>query len=115
MSPALLNMYEHNEISFEDVFELYAHMCIDHTREMTQTILEEEGLDQYIKHVGTPTVESLTDAAVDWANNGAPDMVGDMLMSYYTKTADESWLQFCIRASITRRVKEAGAFKLKLS
>lgn len=115
MSPALLDLYQRNQISWDDVFELYAQMCIDQTRDMTQNILEDAGLDSYIKQVGEPTVVSLTAAAVDWANNGAPDMVGDMMMSYNTKTSDETWLQFCIRASIEKRVKETGAFKLKLS
>lgn len=116
MIPALLNLHQRNEISFEDVFELYAQMCIDHVREMTQDNIADEGLESYIKHVGPPTQAALTKEAVDWAWEGASSMVGDILQSEdCKKTEYESWLQFCIRASIEKRVKSTEAFQLKLS
>lgn len=116
MSPALLDLYKRNEIGFEDVFELYAQMCIDHTREMTQDNIDDEGLEDYIKQVGAPTVSRLTAEAVDWADEGATSMLGDILQTAECKKKeDESWLQFCIRASIEKRVQATDAFKLKLS
>lgn len=108
----LQELVDNEKIGFEDVFELYATLCIEHVREMTNDIIDDEGIEELTKSGMSLTTESLTEQAVEWAHDVVPEMLADIVEG--PRKSGESWLQYIIRRKIEQRVEEVKAFKIKI-
>ena len=115
MNANLKILIANNDIGFTDVLEAYAQLCIDNIRDITQDMILDEGVACLIDQGMDLSVEGLTGQATDWALVCAPEMVGDNMDDTVAKKEDVSWLEYVIRASVIKRVKETGAFQVKFS
>lgn len=115
MNANLKILIANNDIGFTDVLEAYAQLCIDNIRDITQDMILDEGAAGLINQGIDLSVEGLTGQAIDWALVCAPEMVGDNMDDTVAKKEDVSWLEYVIRASVIKRVKETGAFQVKFS
>ena len=111
LNPYMKELVENAKLSFEDVFELYAALCVEHVREMTNDIIADDGIDEYVKH-SSLSAEALTKQAVDWAVEIIPDMVADDLEG--TIRPEESLLAYIIRRKVEMHVAETKAFRVKV-
>lgn len=112
LNPHLKELIDNQKLGFEDVFELYAALCVDHIRDVTNDIIADEGIEEYVKHRGAVTVDSLTEETVDWAHVVVPEMLADIMEG--PKKDNETWLEYVIRRKIEQHVFEAKSFQIKV-
>lgn len=119
LNHALQELVDNQKVGFEDVFELYAALCVDHVRAMTNELIADEGIERVLSNLSGAsrvyalTVAGLTAEAVNWAQDTIPEMIGDS--DTYMKMETESFLEYTIRRKIEMRVEETNAFQIKLS
>lgn len=113
MNGSLKNLIVNGEIGYEDLFEALADMVIQETRSVVTDIIADVGIVEYTKRSGDLSVKDLTEQAVDWALVFVPEMLFDVMEG--EKNPTESYLEFVIRATIEKRVKRLGAFKIKVT
>lgn len=106
MNTVLATLIQQRKVDFDDIFEAYAELCIQQTRDITEDmILDAEAL--------VLTTEALTARAVDWALTHIPEMIADVTDK--VKKDDETFLEFIVRAAVIKRVDDTNAFRVKLS
>lgn len=109
----LKQLVDERVIGFEDVFKLYAEMCIQHVRDFTQANIQDEGIESFIKNGGPISVESLTQYTVSWALQNIPEMLADNCT--VKRKEDEPLVNFVIRNSVEHMVRANKAFKITIS
>lgn len=112
LNPLLQELVDNEKLGFEDVFELYAVLATGHIRDITNDIIDDVGIQEYIKNEGAISTEGLTAMVVDWCLNTIPEMVGDVVTK--DKSPDESWLQYVIRRKVEIYVEESKALQIKV-
>jgi hypothetical protein len=114
MNRDLKDLIDTGAVGFEDIFEAYAQICINHVRTITEDMILDEGIT-VVSEATDLTTEGLTAQAVDWATIVVPEMVGDDVDPTVVKKEDESWLEFVLRTAVEKRVKKTKAFQVKFS
>jgi hypothetical protein len=113
----LQQLIDTNVLSFADIIDAYAQMCIKHTRDNTEELIEEESVSDLIKYGIDITPEGLTNQAIEWALVSVPELMADD--SDYVQERENgsniSALEFIIREAVKDRVKATNAFKIKFS
>lgn len=112
LNPHLQELVDNDKLGFEDVFELYAVLAVNHIRDVTNDLIEDLGIQAYLKTDSAITPDELTTKVVDWCHNTIPEMTGDGLTG--DKDPDESWLQFVIRRKVELHVQESESFQIKV-
>lgn len=112
LNPLLQELVDNEKLGFEDVFELYAVLAVNHIQGITNDIIEDVGIREYIEQGGAITSKELTAMVVDWCHNTIPEMVGDNMP--LNKTPDTSWLQYVIRRKVELYVEESKALQIKV-
>lgn len=108
----LVDNEKHGKLGFEDVFELYAVLCVNQITGMVNDMIADEGIKELILNGMSFTVEGLTEQAVDWGHVVIPEMLSDVIEG--PKKANESWLEYIIRRKIEEHVKETNSFQIKM-
>jgi hypothetical protein len=113
----LQQLIDTNVLSFADIIDAYAQMCIKHTRENTEDMIEDEGVSEMIKNGVDITPEGLTNQAIEWALVSVPEIMVDD--PEYARERENglkiSALEFIIREAVKDQVKATNAFKIKFS
>lgn len=114
LNTELQELVDNDKIGFADVFELYAVMCVNHTRDMMNTVIDDEGIDATMANIGSLSVSNLTSEAVNTGRSMVPEMLGDDIPLGYEKGVTESWINFVIRCTIEMHVSESNSFQVKV-
>ncbi len=114
LNPHLQELVDNQKLSFEDVFELYAALVVEHFKEVTNDIIADVGVAEYVRTAGDITVDRMASDCRDWANNIIPEMVGDNLPGNTQKGPGQSWLWFCIQEKINAYIDETKSFQVKV-
>lgn len=112
LNPHLKELVDNGEIGFEDVFELYAVLCVYHVTDIVNDMIADEGITELIQNGMSLTVEDLTEQAVDWGHVMVPEMLADVTEG--PNKPAESWLQYTIRRKIEQHVEEVKSFQIKV-
>lgn len=112
LNPHLKELVDNGEIGFEDVFELYAVLCVNHVTDTVNDMIADEGIDELVKGGMSFTAEAMTGDAIDWGHYVVPQMLADMTED--PKKPTESLLQYTIRRKIEQHVEEVKSFQIKV-
>lgn len=112
LNPHLKELVDNGEIGFEDVFELYAVLCVNQVTDTVNDMIADEGIDELVKSGMSFTAEGMTDQAIDWGHDVVPEMLADVTEG--PKKPAESWLQYMIRRKIEEHVEEVKSFQIKV-